>query len=495
MNRITWSKNSARPFESLFILVMRLLWLNLPAPRQFAELLGIKPYQLSVLDLTFGRTSGRKVDLSKLKEMLPKDNETWSRAILGEVHVGDDVCPSARFCKHCLQFGYHTAAFQLMSVTTCPIHSSRLIIGCPLCGALIPTVLSSVHFASPLVCTKCRQMFLDEKCLVNPPAVEMNHGIESIFDWYEKIYDFPKVLSKGWLEWRRGRSAMRLVIFPLLERVTGMSAPSFLHLNRDDYSQMMVRQISCGILTKPSERMIQNSGWRWTQGHNEEHDIALYRWYRRRLRKSVWRSRQTIALFLKIKSDPWNKSLRKELSYLSNEDKVETFALMLFLFTMEGHAGLHAMKVNSTRLANSFDNLFNLKDSECHAPLVKGQFECSDAEKCWIRAHFVLDGLRGLFEEAIGRAKEMVESGRYYLVDLSRIEGFACPFSLAWVNSNQQLEYWSMVVRPDRHRFRSDQADFMQPNSFRLFLKELDILNCDEPENSCCIRLPSTGQA
>jgi hypothetical protein len=470
MSQFAWSKQLVRPFESLFIVTLRFLWLNLPSVVDFCRNFRIKHYELSSIDLTFARIGNRRVDLTKLRDTLFPGDEEWTRSMLGDVHLGSAVSKSARFCKECLDTGFHASIFQLSNVLRCPIHASALIDGCPNCGQSIPTVLTKPLFEHPLACARCLELIIDEKCLLNPPPLDRCEVLETSFRWHEEIFSSPKVLSTDWLQWRSNVPSLNLTIFPLMETIYKKPAPSFLNFARSEYRRLEVRAVSCGISTEQKERVIQQGGWDWP--HNEDSDIAVYRWYRRHLRKAIPHSHQKVALFMRLHENPWNAALRRRFARLSDDQKTETFALMLFLFTMERYRPFGKVKENTMQIQNSFDNLFSLKGSWCLYPRLSHQFTCSRAEKRWIRGHFVADGLRGIFEEARHRARAMVHSGHYYLVDLSLIEGFECPLSLALVGSEGKLEYWSMGEKPSLHRYDSDHATFMGPLSRRVFLRD-----------------------
>jgi hypothetical protein len=65
------------------------------------------------------------------------------------------VSPLLRYCKPCLQMGFHAAWFQWLSAERCPLHRTLLKSGCFDCSAPIPYVVGECLAASPLICRAC----------------------------------------------------------------------------------------------------------------------------------------------------------------------------------------------------------------------------------------------------------------------------------------------------------------------------------------------------
>lgn len=60
-----------------------------------------------------------------------------------------------RYCKQCLEMGFHAAWFQWLSAERCPLHRALLKTGCFGCSAPIPYVVGACLAASPLRCANC----------------------------------------------------------------------------------------------------------------------------------------------------------------------------------------------------------------------------------------------------------------------------------------------------------------------------------------------------
>jgi hypothetical protein len=70
MTIVAWPKQSVRPFESLWLLVLRFLWLNRPTPKDFADFIGLKLYAVTHFSLLSGTMAKGNVDLHRLREVL-----------------------------------------------------------------------------------------------------------------------------------------------------------------------------------------------------------------------------------------------------------------------------------------------------------------------------------------------------------------------------------------------------------------------------------------
>ncbi len=66
------------------------------------------------------------------------------------------LCAELRYCRRCLNRGYHATIFQLVSQTRCPIHDERLQAACRHCGCTIAYRLNALLLDSPYVCSVCR---------------------------------------------------------------------------------------------------------------------------------------------------------------------------------------------------------------------------------------------------------------------------------------------------------------------------------------------------
>lgn len=62
--------------------------------------------------------------------------------------------PSLRYCRPCLEMGYHSIVFQHVAIARCPLHDVQLVDRCPDCGVAIAPTFGSV-FLNPFECPLC----------------------------------------------------------------------------------------------------------------------------------------------------------------------------------------------------------------------------------------------------------------------------------------------------------------------------------------------------
>lgn len=73
--------------------------------------------------------------------------------------LGNAICPYFRFCRHCLNRGYHGTAYQFQSVIRCPIHREILESQCRKCGMSTPYHLNALLLNSPFRCAYCSKFY------------------------------------------------------------------------------------------------------------------------------------------------------------------------------------------------------------------------------------------------------------------------------------------------------------------------------------------------
>lgn len=65
-----------------------------------------------------------------------------------------------RYCRECLQQGFHATWFQWRFISRCPLHNQPLRLGCPSCAMPIKYALQSEIAEHPLACAYCAQRWV-----------------------------------------------------------------------------------------------------------------------------------------------------------------------------------------------------------------------------------------------------------------------------------------------------------------------------------------------
>lgn len=198
-----------RPCQSLLILMHRFLWLNRPEATRLAHSLQMPTAQMTQIDLVFRKVGRRAVELDLLRRLLQMNSLEWSRATLDWNTLRDQTYPNMRFCPKCLEQAYHTAIFQLRSITICPEHRCELMRECPGCGTELPTMLSSGVLHSPFTCPGCGRFLAPSEVLIDPPTLGALPEIADIAElrhslyWKKKMGRRPSIRSYGhcWNLW------------------------------------------------------------------------------------------------------------------------------------------------------------------------------------------------------------------------------------------------------------------------------------------------------
>lgn len=86
-------------------------------------------------------------------------NESVVSSFVKQNEIKTLSCETLRFCRSCLQSGFHSSLYQLLFFSKCPIHKEKFITQCPNCGSEISYRLKNDAFKKPYGCSKCRIIF------------------------------------------------------------------------------------------------------------------------------------------------------------------------------------------------------------------------------------------------------------------------------------------------------------------------------------------------
>jgi len=467
---IALPKKAVRPYESLLFLTWRFLSLNRPELSAFSASVNLSLYDSLHLDLICGRAGARSIELTSLRRLLGLTKLQLRQGTLDWSTLRKQVLFDFRYCLQCLEYGYHAAIFQLSTIKTCPEHHSELATGCPNCGRCTSTIMTRDFSADAFTCRRCGKVMVDLGVLIDPPAISFGAEVRIIANWYRWASDLPRSESHLLADSKDERQDVHSGEWAALELVGGRRAPDSVGLDRKALVGGSVRYVRCGIRTT-SESRRSIGGQSHSRAEREMRGFFLYGLYTRHIEKQIPQTRKLIRVLLQDRGNRWASSING----VKLETIIHAFAAFLFRYTLEGWGGLrdgyrgkHALASSQTR----FVEAFHLKNSRCLHPCEQGDLHCSEAERDWLFDHFVMEGLRGLFEEATSRAREMAKTGCYFLVDLSQWESRALPYTLGKFNAKSELEFWSVSFASDQELYRSDLQEMSLPISLPVIFRK-----------------------
>jgi len=157
---LTWRGSPPRFHESLWGVFSKLAYLNALSRRERRELLGVE------------QDGG--INVNRLRSWVPSPNHSrgaWSLQCV-EPFVSAPGEPSnferLRFCKRCLEGGFHSVIFQMPEVSKCAAHDTLLHECCPHCDRPIRYNVwrPSPHIPKPFECT-CGQLIWRDRDTVS----------------------------------------------------------------------------------------------------------------------------------------------------------------------------------------------------------------------------------------------------------------------------------------------------------------------------------------
>ena len=436
MIELAWRNKAVRPYESLWILMQRFLWLNKPTKSDLLNTIEVPSKRISNLALISCQVIEKTVKQESLRRLLRLSDLQWRRATLDSSTVANHISTCMRFCPDCLTFAYHTALFQLLTVTNCPVHGCELIRGCSYCGQEIPSVLGAACLEAPFACPHCKQALAASAVIIDPPSIESVSKIIAIGNWYKWIAELPRVESCPLPHIAVATPAADTPILPLLEMVGRKPAPRAVNINRKLLEEGSLLVVCFGTRV--------NKGDEWESDlDREKRNALLYKAYRRNLQKRFPNMLRLMREYVRR----LDNSLDIPDSQSACKAKTAAFALLLFRFTMENWNDLSSFYHRKSSTIIGASRGFEVPSELAGLrPRWSSSFRCSGPERRWLLDHLFLEAMRGLFAEAVFRADKMVRSGVYFLESLSPLESDRKPYSLGIFGRKARLEFWSFQV-------------------------------------------------
>ncbi len=148
-HELTWYRGSIRPYASLWSTLIRLGMLNRMRLCELPDRT-LKTFDIQKLRQTWYPlfNDHSPIDIVKLAQALgePPEIFEWSQLARVQPWLRAYFSNQLRFCRACLQEGYHSSLFSLLLLRNCPVHGELLIDACT-CASAFAGKQTSYDFA------------------------------------------------------------------------------------------------------------------------------------------------------------------------------------------------------------------------------------------------------------------------------------------------------------------------------------------------------------
>ena len=159
-----WRDSLVFRYESLWSVLQKFALLNAVGGITIREIFGEKGLGKNLHDSwrfknrNDLRSSGG-LDLEKLSFLFNRNedriNESVTTTFLNYNEIEPLSVENLRFCRSCIEEGFHSAIYQLLFIKICPYHEEKFISQCPNCECEIPYTLGKASFSEPYKCPTC----------------------------------------------------------------------------------------------------------------------------------------------------------------------------------------------------------------------------------------------------------------------------------------------------------------------------------------------------
>lgn len=189
-----WRSDLVSRYESLWSILQKFALLNAIETVEIREIFGQSPFNTDVSNWSWGNREDLKqfggLDFYKLVECFQRDtlkiDESVVTPFVRYSEISSLGCKNLRFCEKCFRDGFHSALYQLLFFTKCPIHNEQFTTYCPGCKREIPYLLGSKSFKKPYGCPNCSFIFCNllSKLGCRLPEVKGREKIlQTISEW------------------------------------------------------------------------------------------------------------------------------------------------------------------------------------------------------------------------------------------------------------------------------------------------------------------------
>lgn len=463
---LTWYPGSILPYTSLWLTVMRIVYLNRLKAWEINDLLYEDAWSapINANQTVYINGIGSIVDTDRLAFFLgePESAFNWSQLGRAPQWIHPLIHSHHRICIECMKVGYHSSIYSLKLLKACPIHGCDFINSCS-CGEYFPDLLTQRDFKNPCQC-RCGKFNILSKENSRFPAVnsDFTRPLMPIAHWLDSI----KLLIRS----PTNDSSMAGDRIPewasLMPQWCGHFGIEYPDCFNHPYAPIKNYAIKAsGIKARTKDPIERERRFRIAFGssnlntYSYTHDAA-YSSYSRHIRHHI-----------AIDSHIWIEKFRKsgnpsEISKWMTESKSAFFSFAYMLWLRETNAMM--MKPSQA-----------LEDPRPHAPRVstsKHRFEHPTKDESqpgqeiygetqqigWIRSHQSLAHLQNIWLVVLKRAADTVAPGEANWGYLKN--SIFTPELIARRNSNGLLDLLEIQVeknnsqieppRPDRKRQR-----------------------------------------
>lgn len=159
--RLSWHPACPAPFESAWILFLKVCVLNEITPHNLMRLIQTdvsKKRKIKALNIT----DSSWIDFQKFSSLLEVSEERLRNCFPDQLGIGKPIAEySVRICPQCLELNYHCVLFDLPFVQTCPWHGVPLIGSCKGCSEPIKGARLVNPYNLFLHCPICCEVLVD----------------------------------------------------------------------------------------------------------------------------------------------------------------------------------------------------------------------------------------------------------------------------------------------------------------------------------------------
>lgn len=146
--------------ESMWMRLSKFSLCNRLTSHELSNLVLLPPKQISTNGVDLRRAD--RFDPVRLRDLLQISPTDVTTAFCYNTPGLTNASTELRYCRECLQQGFHAAWFQWRFIVRCPLHQRALRLGCPGCTGPIQYTLQGNMAEYPLVCARCGKQWVPD---------------------------------------------------------------------------------------------------------------------------------------------------------------------------------------------------------------------------------------------------------------------------------------------------------------------------------------------